>query len=89
MNKPHKHAELIKLWADGAEIQYKPGGKGGNWLDNEHPTWDCCIEYRIKPQTIKYRLYLDCWGNVCITSDKSDSPCNHTKWLGDWQEVPV
>ena len=22
MKKPHKHAELIKAWADGAEIQY-------------------------------------------------------------------
>ena len=21
--KPHKHAELIKAWADGAEIQWK------------------------------------------------------------------
>ena len=23
MNKPHKHAEVIKAWADGAVIEYK------------------------------------------------------------------
>lgn len=25
-NPPHKHAELIKAWADGAEIEVKMGG---------------------------------------------------------------
>jgi hypothetical protein len=46
--KPHKHAELIKAWADGAEIQYKQ--IGGEWI-TEEPLWCEEYEYRIKPET--------------------------------------
>lgn len=53
--KPHKHAELIKAWADGAEIEERYIGNGdyegsewyvtnGDWSDTEN--W----EYRIKPE---------------------------------------
>lgn len=45
---PHKHAELIKAWADGAIIQYK--NHVGDWLDRFKPTWDPGAEYRIKPE---------------------------------------
>ena len=51
--KPHKHAELIKAWADGAEIQdrYKFGyGDWTDWADNDEPTWQFDHEYRIKPE---------------------------------------
>lgn len=94
--KPHVHAELIKAWADGAEIQYKPGGKQGNWLDCLYPTWDSCIEYRIKPKTIKYRLYLYQSGMRTIIqtaneSDRDDATKYRSfiRWMGDWQEVEV
>ena len=47
--KPHEHAELIKAWADGAEIEWKDRegiwrffNSGGAWLDE--------VEYRIKPE---------------------------------------
>ncbi len=46
--KPHKHAELIKAWADGAEIEYKV--HNGGWVALEHPSWDDHNEYRIKPE---------------------------------------
>ena len=45
--KPHKHAELIKAWADGAEIQLK--GRNGEWIDI-FPDWSEECEYRIKPE---------------------------------------
>ena len=48
--KPHKHAELIKAWADGAEIQVK---SCGNWYDypaGDSPIWCPDHEYRIKPE---------------------------------------
>lgn len=48
MNKKHKHAELIKAWADGAGIQYKSAA--GIWCDFENPIWDKDIKYRIKPE---------------------------------------
>jgi hypothetical protein len=48
--KPHKHAELVKAWADGAVIQqYKP--HLDEWHDTSpYPVWDERVEYRIKPE---------------------------------------
>lgn len=45
--KPHKHAELIKAWADGAELQFKLGGE---WYTFRNGTWNEDVEYRIKPE---------------------------------------
>lgn len=47
--KPHKHAELIKAWADGAEIQYRLSPEE-EWKYMESPLWWDCNEYRIKPK---------------------------------------
>lgn len=58
MNKPHKHAELIKAWADGAEIEYF--NTNGSWYPLAFPQWDTNIFYRIKKNTVKttgYRRY--------------------------------
>lgn len=49
-NPPHKHAEVIKAWADGADLQYNGNGK---WKDyksdpNLSPAWTC-FDWRIKP----------------------------------------
>lgn len=45
--KPHKHAELIKAWADGAEIEVFVQGK---WERSAEPMWTKEVEYRIKPE---------------------------------------
>jgi len=42
----HKHAELIKKWADGAQIQVKYA----DWEDTNSPGWNEEFEYRIKPE---------------------------------------
>ena len=47
--KPHKHAELIKAWADGAEIE-RYDHEDKDWLDDEQPLWYEADEYRIKPE---------------------------------------
>ena len=92
MNKPHKHAEQIKAWADGAEIQYKTA-----WAPNTLCIWRDCIndpqwgdytEYRIKPKTIKYRNFL--WKSmdrvyldkavVCVVSYEEDLLQPREKW---------
>ena len=46
--KPHKHAEVIHAWADGAKIQFK---LQDGWIDVQdlRPTWARDCEYRIKP----------------------------------------
>ena len=51
MGKPHKHADLIKAWADGAEIQCHYEDYG--WLDNLNPYWWESSNYRIKPKEQK------------------------------------
>lgn len=48
-NKPHKHAKLIKAWADGAKIQYWNESLH-KWIDKGDPLWYEWCEYRIKPE---------------------------------------
>ena len=49
MKQPHKHAELIKAWADGAEIEFRWSEKD-SWGQAQTLTWyDECF-YRIKPE---------------------------------------
>lgn len=48
MKTPHKHAEFIKAWADGAEIQMRSAD--GRWYNNSQPGWSPHMEYRIKPE---------------------------------------
>lgn len=48
--QPRKHAELIKAWADGAEIQFKTGGDWLSFEEIEVPSWLDNFEYRIKPE---------------------------------------
>lgn len=58
MQKPHKHAEVIKAWADGAEIQIFEYYLGG-WRDAATPIWDKDKAYRVKPKpkwTPKHKL---------------------------------
>lgn len=48
--KPHKYAELIKAWADGAQIQYKSQVAYSTWMDTKNPVWNEYNDYRIKPE---------------------------------------
>lgn len=50
MNKPHKHAECIKAWADGAEIEYY-SDELSCWKDVtcNLPIWFEWSQYRVKP----------------------------------------
>ena len=45
----HKHADLIKAWADGAEIQIRDD-LDDIWLDTNSPSWVAEYQYRIKPE---------------------------------------
>ena len=59
MNKPHKHAEVIKAWADGAEIEFRSATAKGEWWLAPAPNWAEEFEYRVKPQPKKYKV--DVW----------------------------
>jgi hypothetical protein len=51
-NPPHKHAEVIKAWADGAAIECKEP-IADNWFLVEFPSWILHTEYRVKEQQSK------------------------------------
>ena len=48
--KPHKHAEVIKAWADGAVIECRRCDED-TWIEVEHPGFYEVVEYRIKPDS--------------------------------------
>lgn len=50
MNKPHVHAEVIKAWADGAEIEAE--FPNGTWSVVTNPSWFKDCNYRVKPKVI-------------------------------------
>lgn len=51
MSKPHKHAEIIKAWADGAQLERRlPSEK--YWYTCHNPTWHEDEEYRVKYPTL-------------------------------------
>jgi len=87
--KPHKHAPIIKAWADGEPIQVLVSGE---WTDvtTPQPTWTNNY-YRIKPNTIKYRLYFNTNKEISIINANTQPLVRHdfVEWLGDWQEVEV
>jgi hypothetical protein len=50
--KPHIHADVIKAWADGAQIERYAGRLKGLeiWNTCPFPTWKEFDQYRIKPE---------------------------------------
>ena len=48
MGTPHKHADVIKSWADGADIQSL--NIDNTWDDVKYPVWNPLAKYRIKPE---------------------------------------
>lgn len=86
---PHKHADIIKAWADGARIQAKASTE---WHDVECPNWYRNVEYRVSPFIVRYlRLYISKLGGIDYISrlDPATADLPHTfkSWVGDW--VPV
>lgn len=81
MKKPHKHAELIKAWADGAEIQTKPFPEPV-WYNVNPPEWHEDREYRIKPKpdVIRYGVVAD---NRYSSLTLARCACDNVKFIFD------
>lgn len=100
MNKPHKHAAVIKAWADGAEIESKCGGDV-TWLPMTaaHPTFSHHIEYRIKPEKKKVWILILRTGTYvsCLYAENEKKklmidttyPRQVFTRMADWIEVEV
>ena len=75
---PHKHADLIKAWADGAEIEQQSRITDGKWYEQKNPCWGTDTTYRIKPtpkpDVVKY---------VCIIRPQS-APIVHISSDQNW-----
>ena len=60
--KPHKHAELIKAWADGqVEVEYrypKDDGSWSLWKDLIQCVFHDWYEYRIKSEITQFNTQL-------------------------------
>lgn len=52
MGTPQKHAEIIKAWADGAQVEFvvEEGEEWTGYAKGENPSWDNNLLYRIKPE---------------------------------------
>lgn len=60
MGIPHKHAAIIKAWADGAEIECS-SNKGKTWNFVRDPCWHPDVDYRVQPKPpIKKYLWAYC-----------------------------
>ena len=68
----HKHAELIKAWADGAQIEMF-SVIYARWVKIANPSWELDNRYRIKPEpkpdVVKY---LICGLNSWVEVDDQD-----------------
>ncbi len=71
--KPHKHAEIIKAWADGAEIEVYDG-LHDRWCDltSPFPAWTS-KRYRIKPEP-KPDIVVSRW----VYRDGSTAHCSQS-----------
>lgn len=71
MKTPHKHAELIKAWADGAEIE-RYSTIDNEWVHAQIPYWKEDYGFRIKPEPkpdiVRYGVALY-WGRNAQDGD--------------------
>ena len=96
MNKPHKHREIIKAWADGAEIQFFNNFKKA-WEGIPEPVWSDEVQYRVKPQTIRYKVGLqktsDGFDTLTAATEEHASYIekypDFIRWITDWIKVEV
>jgi hypothetical protein len=72
MKTPHKHAELIKAWADGAEIECW-NDSNNKWCEIKMPVWIDMTKYRIKPEPKPDRV-VQRW----VFSDGSTGYCSQS-----------
>ena len=99
MGTKHKHADVIKAWADGADIQWRR--PTGIWDDVRHRDvmFYETLEYRIKPvsgaKRKRYgRLFVndaDGWCGSMWTDSLDVVPIldQGSRWLCDWVEYEI
>lgn len=78
MKTPHVHADLIKQWADGAEIEVYIQEEN-SWVLTNSPFWISNYKYRVKPQNeIRYGLWVPNEAKLYCTN-KTKNPTDTVK----------
>jgi hypothetical protein len=87
----HKHAELIKAWADGAKIEFFNVFQ--EWVDADNPEWkEGCI-YRIKPKPKTDNVFqqgVGCWvigksWHIYVQEKPNLAQIKNTRTLLGWE----
>ncbi len=76
--KPHKHAELIKQWADGAEIEH---WCDGIWEVTDPPMWRESEQYRIKDPYAELK--------AAAADPTKQIRVNSPSHVGEWEDADV
>lgn len=85
--KPRAHAEVIKAWADGAQIEYRSPG-AVKWIDAPDPAFIEDYEYRVKPDDpyqegiAAARAEVSFWTNPY--SDIGAARESFHRWFAGW-----
>jgi len=86
MKTPHKHAALIKQWADGATIQFKPHNCLHDWKEADGIIgWHDWCDYRVKPEpkpdVVRYAVASKL--EVKHVGPVNSNPCNNVMFVFD------
>lgn len=65
MKTPHKHAEIIKAWADGETIEFLTNES--SWKYTATPIWLPELVYRVKPEPALSKTAEDMISNLILT----------------------
>ena len=77
MGQPHKHAEVIKAWADGESIEVQVGEE---WQKVARPLFLVDSVYRVKPKniTVHRKVHFDTGNQITRTYYNSDPNIEYT-----------
>ena len=86
MKTPRKHAVLIKQWADGATIQFKPHNCLHDWKEVDGIIgWHDWCDYRVKPEprsdVVRYAVASKL--EVKHVGPVNSNPCNNVMFVFD------
>lgn len=68
MGEKHIHADVIKAWADGKDIEYSYDGT--SWYYTEGPTWTESVKYRVREEAVYKEFEGIIWMNKQYDSFK-------------------
>lgn len=78
--KPHKHAETIKAWADGAKIEWRVHGSQ-TWEEINDPSFSSNFQYRIKPSYPTLgEIAKEAWSITATNNKEKDGMFARPKW---------